>query len=124
MKRLKRPPIKEQVIETQIRSFLSAKRIFHWKAKTVGTFDPTKKVFRKNAGYRKGVSDIIGIFNGRALAIEVKSEKGRLSDEQKEFQHEFRLNGGIAFVARSVEDVRHGLEHWRKYTHQQIVEKL
>ena len=108
--------ISEQTIETPIRQYLSIKRIFHWKAKTVGTYDVRKGVFRKSAGYMKGVSDILGIYNARPLAIEVKSAKGRMSPEQVAFQHEFRLNGGIAFVARSVDDVATALDRWRSHT--------
>jgi hypothetical protein len=112
---MNKPKIKEQVIETQIRTFLSLRGIFHWKAKTVGTYDPRKKIFRKNAGYMKGVSDIIGLHNGIMLAIEVKSASGRVSPEQEIFQANVRANGGIAFVARSVADVQQKLEHWQAY---------
>ena len=100
----------EKIIENQILNFLKAKRVFVFKVKTTGTFDPTKKVFRRaSAMYMKGVSDILGIFNHRFMAIEVKSAKGRLSDEQKIFLQRVSENGGIAIVARSVEDVEQKL---------------
>lgn len=81
--------------------------IFTWKTKTVGTFDSKLGRFRKSSPmYRKGVADIIGILpEGRLLAIEVKSQKGRLSPEQKIFLEEINTRGGVAFVARSVSDV-------------------
>jgi penicillin-binding protein-related factor A (putative recombinase) len=110
MKRPAQLKIKEQWIETQIRHYLGLKGVFHWKAKTVGTYDPTKKVFRKNAGYMKGVSDILGIWQGKFFAIEVKTPKGRVSPEQKVFLARFQEEGGIAFVARSVEDVKSWIE--------------
>lgn len=51
----------------------------------------------------RGVSDILGIIQGRFLAIEVKSAIGRLTDEQRVFLANINNNGGIAFCARSVE---------------------
>ncbi len=118
----KSPVIREQVIETQIRTYLSLKRIFHWKAKTVGTYDEKLGRFRKSAGYMKGISDILGIFNGRLLAIEVKSAVGRLSPAQVIFQDEVRRHGGIAFVARSVSDVQAALQQWRAWTSPQFIQ--
>jgi hypothetical protein len=103
---------REQVIETQIRTFLNLKGIFAWKAKTTGTYDPVKKVFRKNAGQMKGVADIIGIYKKRFMAIEVKSDKGRLSPEQKVFLRRVVEEGGLAMVARSVSDVQAKLKEW------------
>ena len=52
-----------------------------------------------------GVPDIIGIFRGRFLGIEVKSKAGRLTTAQKIFIDEINMAGGIAFVARSIDDV-------------------
>lgn len=57
----------------------------------------------------RGVSDILGILpDGRFLAIEVKTRTGRVSEYQASFLYEITKNGGVAFVARSVEDV---IEH-------------
>lgn len=57
----------------------------------------------------KGVADILGIYQGKPLAIEVKSKKGRLSEFQKTFLIRFHAQGGIAIVARSVDDVENRL---------------
>jgi len=56
-------------------------------------------------GLCKGSSDIIGIYKGRMLAIEVKTENGKTTKEQDKFLKLVKDNGGIAFVARSEEDV-------------------
>ncbi len=54
----------------------------------------------------KGIADIIGSWHGRALAIEVKTPKGKLSTEQDEFMTCWSQRGmGIAIVARCLEDV-------------------
>lgn len=55
----------------------------------------------------RGMSDIMGIMtNGKTLAIEVKSESGRVMAHQTEFLDSITQAGGIAGVCRSVEDVR------------------
>jgi hypothetical protein len=54
----------------------------------------------------KGCADILGqLTDGRLLAIECKSDKGKTTDEQAAFLRHVRDNHGIAFVARSVDDV-------------------
>ena len=74
------------------------------------------RLFRNNCGaYKKGKffikyglcpgsSDLIGIFAGRFVAIEVKVEGGVMSDSQEAFLKMVKDNGGIGFEARSVND--------------------
>ncbi len=104
----------EKLIENQILHYLFRRGIFAWKNQSVGVFDPVKRIYRKsnNPFHIKGVSDILGILNdGRLLAIEVKTEKGRASPEQQLFIQKIKDRGGIAFVARSVYDVEKELNH-------------
>ena len=56
-----------------------------------------------------GVPDLICCFKGRLIGIEIKSEKGIVSEYQKEFIDNINRAGGLAFVARSLEDVIEGL---------------
>ena len=56
-----------------------------------------------------GVPDLICCFKGRLIGIEIKAEKGVVSDYQKEFISEINRADGLAFVARSLEDVIEGL---------------
>lgn len=104
------PKITEKDIENQILTYLGIVGIFAWKNQSTGLYDPTRKVFRKsNSKHQiKGVSDILGIFNGRMLAIEVKTPKtkNRTTAEQKAFIDMVNSNGGIAFVADSIECVQ------------------
>lgn len=100
--------MKEKQIENQILAWLRCKRIFAWQNHSVGLYDAKKGIFRKsfNRYHINGVSDILGVMHdGRILCIEVKSEKGRLSGHQREFLQTIADNGGIAIVARSVQDV-------------------
>lgn len=50
-----------------------------------------------------GGADLIGILDGRPLAIEVKSPTGRQSEEQRRFEQLWRARGGIYLMPRSVE---------------------
>jgi hypothetical protein len=61
--------------------------------------------------YKRGISDLIGqMRDGRFLACEVKREGAALMDHQREFLNEVLRNGGVAFVARCVEDVEETLK--------------
>jgi len=79
-----------------------------WKNQSVGVYDPKKKVYRLNKGAftARGSSDILGICQGVMLCIEVKTAKGRLSEAQEKFLDDMANLGALAFVARSVDDVR------------------
>jgi len=56
-----------------------------------------------------GIADILGCHKGRFFAIEVKANNRKPTDSQSKFLRNIREAGGIAFVARSVEDVVKGL---------------
>jgi penicillin-binding protein-related factor A (putative recombinase) len=73
----------------------------------MGTFDPRKGIYRRVAGQfnEKGTSDILGIWKGKMLCIEVKSATGKLRPEQREFLRAMHELGAICMVARSLQDV-------------------
>lgn len=53
-----------------------------------------------------GCPDVLGqLKDGRFLAVEVKSQAGRLRPEQALFLARIRAAGGVAFVARDCRDV-------------------
>jgi hypothetical protein len=58
-----------------------------------------------------GTPDILGITkDGKALAVEAKSAKGRMSGSQEQFRAAWVARGGIYVVAKCVEDLeREGL---------------
>lgn len=87
----------EGLIKKAICDYLKARGVFHWINQT------GKMPGRKLA--KTGVTDLLGCFRGKLLAIEVKAPTGKLSDEQAEFIFSVREAGGIAFVARSIADV-------------------
>lgn len=61
---------------------------------------------RVRYGLSKGSSDLIGFIrgSGRFIALEVKTEVGRESEDQKRFRALVNLGGGFARVVRSEEE--------------------
>jgi len=57
-------------------------------------------------GLCEGSSDIIGIYKGKFLAMEVKSALGQPTQKQLNFIKAVKSAGGIAGVVRSKENVK------------------
>jgi len=57
-------------------------------------------------GVLSGVSDLIFIYRGKHLYIEVKTPTGTQSKDQKEFEGRIQSNGFSYYVVRSVDDVK------------------
>jgi hypothetical protein len=58
----------------------------------------------------RGAPDLIGqMTDGRILCVEVKAPSGRLRPDQQAFLDVVRKQGGVAFVARSVDDCKEWL---------------
>ena len=115
----------EKQIENQILTYLRNRRVFVWKNQSVGVFDQKKNIFRRsnNPHHIDGVSDILGLYEGRFLAIEVKrpsvSRKTgqfiyrtqeelikKASSGQVTFIDQINKSGGCAFLADSLEVVK------------------
>jgi len=87
----------EADITKQIRDMLRSLRVMHVK-------------IWQGLMSEKGISDIVGVHNGRFFAIEIKTAKGKVSEHQERFLQRVRDAGGIAIVARCCEDVVEALE--------------
>ena len=114
---------REYVVQKEILEYLHTPRLkdvcYVWRNQSTGVFDPVSNTFRINKGLGRinGVSDILGVCGtatlsadgalglGRLLAIEVKSSKGKPTPDQQAFIMHINNRGGLAFIARSVEDV-------------------
>ena len=59
----------------------------------------------KAYGVLPGVPDILVIYDGRLIGLELKAPKGRVSKEQTEVGEAFVANGMVWTVARSLEAV-------------------
>ncbi|MCX8667064.1 VRR-NUC domain-containing protein [Acetobacteraceae bacterium B3987] len=65
---------------------------------------------RKRRGCKAGIPDILTIYQGRVLFLEVKVPKGRLHESQKERIPEIEQAGAGVAIVRSVDDVFHALK--------------
>lgn len=55
----------------------------------------------------KGFPDLAGVFpNGKFFAIELKTDKGRLSPEQHDWITKLNLSGAMAIVLRTKDEIR------------------
>jgi hypothetical protein len=80
---------------------------YFWRNNT-GAFFVGKRMIRFGL---KGSADILGILRGgRLCAIEVKTEKGKLSDDQIRFGLLISDYGGLYLVARTVADAIRAVE--------------
>lgn len=96
MRRPYKPPTPEAILTRSVRSLLNSVQIFHWKV-------------WQGMGSVPGVPDILGVHKGRLIAIELKAPKGTVSPAQQEFIDRINEAGGLAFVARTLDDVIEGL---------------
>ena len=87
----------EGQIKKDICTYLELKRVFYW-VHQAGKI-PGRRLLRT------GISDIIGIYKGRPMAIEVKAVKAKPTEEQVKFLEDFARAGGIAAVIRSVDQL-------------------
>lgn len=77
----------------------------------MGVYDAKRGMYRR-AGTRNGIADIIGTWQGKYLAVEVKYGKDRLSEDQKKRRQEIIDAGGIYIVARSFDQF---VEEWTEF---------
>lgn len=95
----------EHQIQSAIMDYLKAKKIFHWRNNSGAMLKTYKdKTFMVRFG-AVGSPDIFVLKNGKLYGIEVKSATGKMRPEQILFGAMIEENGGIFFVARSVDEV-------------------
>lgn len=102
----------EKLIQDTIEFWLSLQRgLVVMPIDNISRYNPTTKMFRpkkQNRGsvFYKGIPDIIVYSSVHGfVGLEVKSEVGRLSPEQKSIQEAIKGLGGHYLVVRSLDDV-------------------
>ena len=97
---------KESEIQRAICEYLYAKGYMFTRVNNIPVFDPRSRRYRAMPKYTlKGFPDILVLKDGNTIGIEVKSETGKLSQDQKDFKEMWEKNGGAYIVARSIGDV-------------------
>lgn len=56
-----------------------------------------------------GIPDLLAVKDGRAIFIELKSERGKLSKIQEYTIAQLVKNGAVVIVAKSLEEVKNGI---------------
>ncbi len=96
----------EKGVQKGILEYLERKHIFAWRNNT-GTAKFTRANGKK--GFIKfgatGSGDILALHKGIFYSIEVKGPDGVVSDNQVLWMERVRANGGVAILARSIDDV-------------------
>ena len=106
--KLTRPEPTEAIVQSSILKALALHPAVAWHgrfnsgASTVGEGKALRFVRYNTVA---GCSDILGqLIDGRFLAIEVKRPSGKVTPDQAVFLAKVQKNGGVAFVARSVDE--------------------
>lgn len=82
----------ETATKHAIKDYLNLKRVTWWyNLAGIGAY--------------KGLPDLFAVYKGVIYGIEVKTAKGKLSEWQGDFLERLKDAGGVAIVARSLEDV-------------------
>ena len=105
----------ENEIQNSILQFLKFKKIAAWRNNNGSTYDAKSGQHRRKNKWETlhgSPVDILGVMpDGRFLAIEVKrDEKKKPSVGQLHFLEIIEKNGGIAFVAWSIDCVKKALD--------------
>lgn len=103
--------MKETAIQRAILDYLCYRGIMCWRENNMASplHGAGNKIvgFKHGDPHRKGIPDILGILpkTGRLIGIEVKSDIGKQSADQKLFQERMEKQGAIYILARSIDDV-------------------
>lgn len=71
-------------------------------------------MIHKKQGMTAGISDLIILHQGKVYFIEMKSEKGKQSESQKEFQRIVEQQGHFYQVIRTYEECAKFIESLKK----------
>jgi hypothetical protein len=96
----------ESTIQHSIIQYLQLRRVFAFSVPNEGHGGQRHRALHMKAlGQRNGVSDIIALLPSRAIFLEVKTDTGRQSPAQHDFEETVKSLGFEYYVVRSVEDV-------------------
>jgi hypothetical protein len=96
----------EKEIQLGICDYLALRKHFFWRQNTMPVYDSTKQMYRPMPRYSlNGVPDILLIYKGRFIGLEVKRPGGSQSDNQKEFERRTKEAGGEYYIVTSLDDV-------------------
>lgn len=95
---------KTNELTQQILNYLFLHGVYAWRANSTGIFDAASGKWRASA--KKGVSDILGCYRGKFIAIEIKTGKDKLRPEQIGFLKSIDDHGGVAMVVKEFNEFK------------------
>lgn len=100
-----------QKLTKAVTAYLDARGVYYWRNSSGGMYTGTADGRGRYVRFgQPGVSDLCALVNGRFFAIEIKAGKDTLRPAQVRFLEQIEAAGGVAVVARSVEDVANAVE--------------
>lgn len=102
--------LSEKAIQNQIIEYLLRRGIPYAQVRNTGQMVSDKRTggvrFVTSKYAQRGVADILCVYRGHGIALEVKSADGSVSEFQKEWLEKWRARGGgVAMVVRGVSEV-------------------
>lgn len=98
----------EDALQIAVITLLESARkpgVIYWHTPNGGKRNVREAVRFKRMGVLAGVSDlIISLPSGKMVFLELKSRRGRLSDEQKAFMEGMDSHGHMTWVARTLDE--------------------
>ena len=88
----------------RVRLVLGGDRAGVWWRNNVGLAEQRGHTIRYGLG--NGSADLIGLFRGHFVAVEVKTPTGRQTQEQRLWQSLVESKGGVYAIVRSEDDAR------------------
>lgn len=103
----------EDALQMAVMEYLEFFPVFAFHPKNSGWKSIQTAVRDKKLGIKAGVADIVIMWKGSNIGfIELKTEKGKLSDSQKEFRDTCESFSFQYAVCRSVLDVANTIKGW------------
>ena len=113
MTRLNRPEQQYQRAVIQHIAWRARPGVFAFHVPNGGWRSRVEGAILKAIGTVAGVPDIICIFEGRCYALELKAERGRVTDVQRVVHERLREAGANVAVAHGIDQALAQLERWQ-----------
>jgi hypothetical protein len=87
--------------------------VVFWHTANEGATDAASGARLKRMGVKAGVPDIFVLIGGRLHGLELKTDRGGLSQDQRATHAELKAAGAVVATAHSIADARNQLIAWR-----------
>lgn len=99
-----------QMVVVKLLEFAGKPGLFWFHPPNEGRRSPRAGARNKAMGVIKGVPDLVLIWRGQAIGIELKAEKGRQTEDQRAVETAWEAAGGAYFIARGYGEAKQVLD--------------